>query len=182
MAGHNKCPWTVIYKIRVSETASACGQTSVVHSLPQLQWSGATAGGLEKMFYIVIYPVKQLIVGVFRRIWRTKSTALDAANKRIDSLSVCCRDEAAPRKGHVEYLSNNTDRKTACRPASWVVGNLTVLRHRIANFTPTNTHVAELPQWITHFLMKQSNNETIFDETMKQFWMKHFYHRMHYHR
>jgi len=144
--------------------------------LLQVEWEGC---GLEKMFYIVIYPVKQLIVGVFRRIWRTKSTALDAANKRIDSLSVCCRDEAAPRKGRVEYLSNNTDRKTACRPASWVEGNLTVLRHRIANFTPTNIHVAELPQWITHFLMKQWNN---FDETMKQFWMKHFYHRMHYRR
>ena len=57
---------------------------------------------VEKMFDIVIYLLKQLIVGVFeqlieqRQVWRTKS-----------ALSVCCRDEAAPRRGRVEYLGDN---------------------------------------------------------------------------
>jgi len=65
---------------------------------------------VEKMFDIVIYLVKQLIVGVFkqlierRQVWRTKSTALATAKKGVDALSVCCRDEAAPHRGRVEHL------------------------------------------------------------------------------
>ena len=73
-----------------------------------------------------------------------------------------------------------------------VEGNLTVLGHRIANFPPIHTRLAELPKWITifdetikHYLMKlwntfRWNNETMKhylmkqwnDETMKQFLMK----------
>ena len=68
---------------------------------------------VEKMSDIVVYLVKQLIVGVFhqlierRQVWRTKSTALAMAKKRVDALSVCCRDEAASRTGRVEYLGDN---------------------------------------------------------------------------
>jgi len=68
---------------------------------------------VEKMFDIVVYLVKQLIVDVFqqlierRQVWRTKSTALATAKKRVDALSVCCRDEAAPRRGRVDYLGDN---------------------------------------------------------------------------
>jgi len=46
------------------------------------------------MFDIVVYLVKQLIVGVFqqlferRQVWRKKSTALTTAKKLIDSLSL----------------------------------------------------------------------------------------------
>ena len=59
---------------------------------------------MEKMFDIVVYLVKQLVVGVSqqlierRQVWRTKSTALATAKKCIDSWSVCCCDEAAARK------------------------------------------------------------------------------------
>ena len=53
-------------------TASACGQRSVVHSLPQLVvvWSycGWREQAVEKMFHNVIYLVKQLVVGVFQRL------------------------------------------------------------------------------------------------------------------
>ena len=76
----------LLIKLRVSETASACGQRSVVHSLPQLVVVWSYCGWreeavMEKMFDIVVYLVKQLIVGVFqqlnerRQVWRTKSTA-----------------------------------------------------------------------------------------------------------
>ena len=84
------------------------GRDSVVHSLPQLvvvcsncRWREEA---VEKMFDIVVYLVKQLVVGVSqqlierRQVWRTKSTALATAKKCIDSWSVCCRDEAAARK------------------------------------------------------------------------------------
>ena len=93
-------------------TASACGQRSVVHSLPQLvvvwNYCGWRKKAVEQMFDIVVYLVKQLIVDVFeqlikrRQVWRTKSTALATANKRVDSLSVCCRNEAAPRRGQLQ--------------------------------------------------------------------------------
>ena len=68
---------------------------------------------MEKMFDIVVYLVKQFIVGVFEQlierwqVWRTKSTALATAKKRVGALSVCCRDEAAPCMGRVEYLGDN---------------------------------------------------------------------------
>ena len=83
---------------RVSATASACGQRSVVHSLPQLVvvWSycGWREEAVEKMFDNVVYLVKQLIVGVFeqlierRQVWRTKSTALATVKKRVDVVSI----------------------------------------------------------------------------------------------
>jgi len=68
---------------------------------------------VEKMFDIFVYIVKQFVVGVFeqlierRQVWQTKSTALATAKKRVDALSVCCHDEATPRRGHVEYLGDN---------------------------------------------------------------------------
>ena len=52
--------------------------------------SGLQEEAVEKMFDIVIYLVKQLIVGVFeqlierRQVWRTKSTALATVKKRVD--------------------------------------------------------------------------------------------------
>ena len=52
--------------------------------------SGLQEDAVEKMFDIVIYLVKQLIVGVFeqlierRQVWRTKSTALATVKKRVD--------------------------------------------------------------------------------------------------
>jgi len=57
-----------IYKIRVSETANACGQRYIVHSasarsgLELLRVTGEGCGD------IVVYLVKQLIVGVFQQL------------------------------------------------------------------------------------------------------------------
>jgi len=49
-------------KVRASETTSACGQRSVVHSLPQLVviWSYCRwrEEAVKKMFAIVVYLVK----------------------------------------------------------------------------------------------------------------------------
>ena len=82
---------------RVSATASACGQRSVVHSLPQLVVVCSYCRWREEaveMFDIVVYLVKQLIVGVFeqlierRQVWRTKSTALATVKKRVDVVSI----------------------------------------------------------------------------------------------
>ena len=71
---------------------------SVVHSLPQLVvvWSYCRwrEEAVEKMFDIVVYLVKELIVGVFeqlierRQVWRTKSTALATVKKRVDVVSI----------------------------------------------------------------------------------------------
>jgi len=50
----------------VSETASACGQRSAVHSLPQLvvvcSYCGWREEAVEKMFDIVVYLVQEPIV------------------------------------------------------------------------------------------------------------------------
>ena len=67
--------------------------------LELLRVAGESCGDFD----IVVYLVKQLIVGVFqqlikrRQVWRTRPTALATAKKRVYSLSVCCRDEAALR-------------------------------------------------------------------------------------
>ena len=63
-------------------------------TLPQLVvvCSGWWEEAVEKMFDIVVYIVKQLIIGVFeqlierRQVWQTKSTALATAKKRVVGL------------------------------------------------------------------------------------------------
>jgi len=73
---------------------------------------------LEKMFNIVVYLVKQLVVVVFqqlierRQVWRTKSTALATAKKCIDA---DCQSFAMMKPLHAGYaysiFATTTDRK-----------------------------------------------------------------------
>jgi len=73
-------------------------------------------------YYLSSY---QLMICVFqqqlkwRQVWWIESTSLASAKKCINSLSVCCRDKAAPRCGRVKYLGNdNRPEDSHVRPAS----------------------------------------------------------------
>jgi len=80
---------------RVSATASACGQRSVVHSLPQLVVVCSYCRWREEaveMFDIVVYLVKQLIVGVFEPLIERTTAGL------ADKIDSACYGEETRRR------------------------------------------------------------------------------------